>query len=224
MLPNERFALACRAYYDEIGLIVDESNSEFAHSPLTRKECDTGYYLLHGHHQHQGLLQSKDLGKCCFFNYDALTWLQECDYWPENYFELWDIYEEYSGSNARKLHEERDTNGKSLHWIKSAMRALEEKDEFGKCLVATKGGKTAGKKIHEKKDENGKSVHGIECAKIMNKKLHKEKDELGRSKTAMNTNTQVWESTVDGFRSHAGGVARYNKARGWDPNARIRVK
>jgi hypothetical protein len=36
-------------------------------------------------------------------------------------------------------------------------------------------------------------------------------------------NSQVWESTVDGFRSNSGGVANYNRARGCDPNARIRV-
>jgi hypothetical protein len=41
----------------------------------------------------------------------------------------------------------------------------------------------------------------------------------GGKKTA----AQIWESTVDGFRSHAASVARHNKARGWDPNARIRI-
>jgi hypothetical protein len=96
MLPNELFALGCRAWYEEQGLIVDSSNGEFAHSPLTRKECDTGHYLLHGHHQHHGLLQSKDLNKCCFFAGNTKKWLLECGYFPENYFELWDIYEKYS--------------------------------------------------------------------------------------------------------------------------------
>jgi hypothetical protein len=35
--------------------------------------------------------------------------------------------------------------------------------------------------------------------------------------------TQLWESTEDGFVSNAGTVARHNKSRGWDPNARKRV-
>ena len=57
MLPNEAFALACRAYYDEVGLIVDERNGEFAHCPYPEGMGETGYYLLHDHHQHQGILQ-----------------------------------------------------------------------------------------------------------------------------------------------------------------------
>ena len=79
MLPNEKFALERRAYYDSIGLVVDSTNGEFAHSPLTKEECDTGYYLLHGDHQHQGLLQSKDLDKCCFFIAHATKWLEDLD-------------------------------------------------------------------------------------------------------------------------------------------------
>jgi hypothetical protein len=35
--------------------------------------------------------------------------------------------------------------------------------------------------------------------------------------------SQVWESTVDGFISNAGGVARHNKSLGHDPAARIRI-
>jgi hypothetical protein len=95
MLPNEVFALACRAYYDEQGLIVDETNGEFAHCPLPRGMGDKGYYLLWEHHQQQGLLQSRDLGKCCFFSGDVKEWLLTCSYWPDNFFELWDIYDEY---------------------------------------------------------------------------------------------------------------------------------
>ena len=34
---------------------------------------------------------------------------------------------------------------------------------------------------------------------------------------------QLWRSTVDGFVSLAAGVARHNRKRGWDPNARVRV-
>jgi hypothetical protein len=231
MLPNEVFAQACRAYYDEIGLDVDATNGEFAHSPLTKKECDTGYYLLHGHHQHQGLLQSKDLNKCCFFASDALTWLKGCDYWPENYFELWDIYDRYSGDNVRKLHKEKDENGKSLY----ALELNKEKDENGKSLIAVKGAE----KLHEAKDENGKSLQGIENGKRMHEakdengkslvslKAHEAKDENGKSllglANAKRLHAQVWESTIDKFRSTAGAVANHNKANGWDPDARIRV-
>jgi hypothetical protein len=35
--------------------------------------------------------------------------------------------------------------------------------------------------------------------------------------------SQVWESTVDGFRGNAANVSRHNIANGWDPNARVKV-
>jgi hypothetical protein len=95
----------------------------------------------------------------------------------------------------KKLHEEKDVNGRSLHSVKMSEKAHKEKDEDGKSVTAVK----AGNRSHEKKDE------------------------LGRSVTAMITNTQVWESTKDGFRGNPGAVAKHNKARGWDPNARIQV-
>ncbi len=123
MLPNEEFALGCRAWYEEQGLIVDKTNGQFAHCPQPERYGDKGYYLLWGHHQHQGLLQSKDVGERCFFPADAKKWLSECEYWPDNYFDLWDIYEKYSSElsrkNAEKLHSEKNENGKSIHAVKT---------------------------------------------------------------------------------------------------------
>jgi len=104
MLPNEVFALACRAYYDEQGLIVDETNGEFAHCPLPKGMGDKGYYLLHEHHQQQGLLQSRDVGRRCFWSGDAKRWLESLDYFPNNFFELWDIFEEFSQPVNNVLH------------------------------------------------------------------------------------------------------------------------
>ena len=130
MLPNEVFALACRAYYEEQGLIVDERNGQFAHSPLTQKECDTGYYLLWEHHQQQGLIQSRDLGKCCFFIGHAKKWLQECDYFPDDYFRLWDIYDTYSKKAAEhfKEPETREKTNKAAHTPEAkAKRAVTRK-------------------------------------------------------------------------------------------------
>lgn len=100
MLKNEEFALACRRRYAEEGLIVDERNGEFAHCPLPRGQGEAGYYLLHDDHQHQGLLQSRDLEKKCFFGGDVLLWLRTVDPLPEGYFDLWDIYEEYGKGRA----------------------------------------------------------------------------------------------------------------------------
>jgi len=42
---------------------------------------------------------------------------------------------------------------------------------------------------------------------------------IGGTKTAQ----QRWKSLIDGHISHAAAVARHNKARGWDPDARVRL-
>ena len=215
MLSNEVFALACRAYYEEQGLIVDETNGEFAHCPQPERYGDAGYYLLHEHHQQQGLLQSQDIRECCFFIADALRWLKECNYFPENYFELWDIYDTYSSIQAKlaseKAHKEKNEEGKSVNAIKAAKKAHEEKDELGRSLHNMK--------MHQQLDKYGRSSLAVK----MSEKANAKKDELGRSLTIMKTVSQVWESTVDGFRSTPGGVTNHNKARGWDPNARVRI-
>ncbi len=201
MLPNEVFALACRAYYDEIGLIVDETNGEFAHSPFTREECDTGYYLLHGHHQHQGLLQSRDLGKCCFFVGHAKKWLEELDYFPDNYFELWNIYDHYCGDNLKKAHSRKDEEGKSILALTSNEKLHREKDEHGKSKHAME----MGKKSMEKKDESGKSKH----AREMSKKAHEEKDETGKSVSAVKNGKKAHEEKDENGKSlHAVKVAK----------------
>jgi hypothetical protein len=36
--------------------------------------------------------------------------------------------------------------------------------------------------------------------------------------------SQIWESTIDGYRGRASSVALHNKANGWDPAARVKVK
>ncbi len=91
-----------------------------------------------------------------------------------------------------------------------------------------KGGPVGGPKgaevVHREKDSLGRSVQGVKNGS----RLIEEKDDKGRSvncvKGALALSLQLWESTIDGFRSGPGPVANHNKANGWDPNARIRVK
>jgi hypothetical protein len=216
MLSNEVFALQCRAKYEAQGLVVDATNGEFAHCPLPKGMGDKGYYLLWEDHQHQGLLQSKDLDKCCFFIGDAKKWLREHDDFSEDFSELWDIYWEYSGGAA---HAAKDKNGKSLHGLRVAKRLHKQRDKNGKSVRALRWNE----KLHSERNAEGKSVRALEH----NNKLHAIKTTEGKSvvavKAGKKTASQVWESTIDGFRSTAAGVACHNKARGWDPKARIRI-
>ena len=106
MLPNEVFALECLARYAREGLDVREGGvhdghqDEFAHCPKPKPKeqkyrlpGDLGYYLTFFDHQHQGLLQSVDVGRKCYFNYKVKLYL---DTWPSGCFELWDIYDKFN--------------------------------------------------------------------------------------------------------------------------------
>lgn len=187
MLPNEVFALACRARYEEIGLVVDATNGEFAHCPYPEGMGDSGYYLLHDDHQHQGLLQSKDVGKLCFWIGHARQWLLKCDPIPANYFELWNIYEEYCGHNFKEFHEEKDENGKSVNALRAGHRGgtqtTKQKDGSGKSVNAVKAGVMGAATTHSIKDEYGRSVTGV----MGSTRLNAKKDEFGRSVNGVRT-------------------------------------
>jgi hypothetical protein len=117
--------------------------------------------------------------------------------------------------NAERINAEKDELGRSIQGVRNAERTNAEKDEWGRSINSVKGAE----KANAEKDELGRSVNAVKGGE----KANAEKDELGRSVNAMRSLHQVWESTVDGFRSNSGNVARHNKSLGWDPNARIRV-
>ena len=129
---------------------------------------------------------------------------------------------------ATKLNKEKDSLGRSLNGVAGADRLHSEKDGFGRSVHGVESAKKLNAIIHAEKDAQGKSVHGTRSAKRMHTVIHAVKDERGRSvhsvKNASKTNSQVWESTVDGFRSNAGNVAQHNRNQGWDPDARVRVR
>lgn len=107
MLPNEVFAIDCRRKYEAQGIVVDKTNGQFAHCPYPKSMGDSGYYLLWGDHQHQGLLQSVDVGKRCFWSQDVKLWL---DGFPEGYFELYDIYKEFIGGKHGSMFGKKNPN------------------------------------------------------------------------------------------------------------------
>lgn len=159
LLPNEKFALECRARYEAMGLVVDEKNGEFAHCPYPRGMGDAGYYLLHEDHQHQGLLQSKDVGRCCFWVGNVKNWLITCDPIPAGYFDLCDIYDEYASKQARQ----------AVQKLNQIMHS--EKDERGCSRHATRCALKMNEKLHAKKDERGRSVSAVKSAQKLNSQV-----------------------------------------------------
>jgi general stress protein YciG len=128
---------------------------------------------------------------------------------------------------AEAVHKEKDENGKSKHAVKmgkasDATLTPEEKSKRGR-----KGGKKGAATLNasltpEQKRENGRKG-GKAYAASTTPEQRKEIARKGGTKSAPITNAQRWQSTIDGFISTAGSVARHNKANGWDPSARVRV-
>ena len=86
---------------------------------------------------------------------------------------------------SKKLHTERDENGKSVrgvtlgkvHGPKGSQKTHKLKDEKGRSVHAVRTGKMAAEKIHREKDDKGRSIHAVKTAE----KIHSRKDENGKS-------------------------------------------
>ena len=107
LFDNELFAIECMAKYAMEGLNVNYRgihngrSDEFAHCPEPSSKGDWGYYLTFNDHQHQGLLQSKDMGYQCFHTGKVSNWLT-----PKhpNFFELYSIFKHYISGRHNSMH------------------------------------------------------------------------------------------------------------------------
>ena len=140
----------CAEYYNENGL-TPEPGWEEAHYPIP--ECLGGtetVWLTWDHHQAHGLYQSEEFERQCFFNADVKKFLDNS--WCSNWFELYDLYDKWSGYNGRiygkamnghpNTAESRSANG-----VKSKNReSLHlEKDESGRSALAVRMSEEANK-------------------------------------------------------------------------------
>jgi len=186
-MNQHEFVEKCLERYERLDIIPGDPNEgkwNKAHYPAPNPEGDTTIPMLWDDHQQQGLYQSEEWGRVCFFAGDAKKFLTHGPF-VENWFELWDIYDKWmkkkgEGMNE-KIHEEKDEEGKSVHAVKLGKKmnekVHEEKNEEGKSVFAVKNGK----KAHEEKNEEGKSVRALK----MLEKLHEEKNEEGKSVIAV---------------------------------------
>ena len=147
LFDNELFAIECIAKYAMEGLDVKEGgvhdghSDEFAHCPTPRPKGqrsrlpgDLGYYLTFFDHQKQGLLQSVDEGRKCYFNYKVKLYL---DTWPPGCFELWDIYDKFNKATEeqkRKISEAMSgkTHTEAQNKAKSERMTGEKHPQYGR--------------------------------------------------------------------------------------------
>lgn len=94
-------------------------------------------------------------------------------------------------------------------------RSLEQRIEHGREVM---------KNIHSRKDEKGRSIEGVKAAERLQIILTPQQKTERSKKAAETTNSQLWESTIDGFSGRACSVSLHNKANGWDPAAKVRIK
>ena len=107
LFDNELFAMRCIAKYAMEGLVVNSRNGQFAHCPEPRPKGqkwrlsgDKGYWLTFNDHQHQGLLQSVDFDRRCFYTYEVKLWLNTK---PPGYEGLYEIYNEFISGKHHPL-------------------------------------------------------------------------------------------------------------------------
>ena len=158
MLPNEKFTLECRDRYAEDGLVVDESNGEFAHCPLPRGLGDSGYYLLHDDHQHQGLLQSRDVGRRCYWIPDVKRWLTTTHF-VDGYFELWDIFDEFNITTEETKRKMSESNkGKPVsEEVRLRRIGIRHSEERKRKIGESRRGKLNSEETKRKMSESAKN-------------------------------------------------------------------
>jgi hypothetical protein len=178
---------------------------EEAHYPLSRQlgGCET-VRLWYPDHIVQGALQTLEHGYPCM---DTRKERSERAILQSVYPEYLQVYEEayylcksYAGVLRGKVTGPitvKNKTGIHSQEYKTSEKYIKDKQKAGRALV-----------------EKGEGIHA---------RTFEEMSAQGK-KNGKTTMSQVWESLIDGYRSNAPTVARHNRDRGWDPNARARIE
>ena len=87
----------CLAYYEENGLTPEPGGEwQEAHYPAPKGIGTEVIWLMCDHHQVQGLLQSEEYGRQCFYNGEVKKFLNKRSFVPD-WFKLYDLYDKWKG-------------------------------------------------------------------------------------------------------------------------------
>lgn len=152
-MNQQEFVTGVQSYYKENDIQPGDPNEgrwEEAHYPLPKGQGDQTVLLLHHHHQIQGLLQSEEVGRCCFYSYDTKKFLSE-NFGCLEWFSLCEIHERWakirSQHNNEVLHEQKDERGRSKHAVETLGKAWGNKNSLA-----------ALERLRSEKDAEGRSV------------------------------------------------------------------
>ena len=166
-MNQHEWVRACLARYEEEGLTPEPGGGwQKAHYPAPKGMGEDTIWLLHDDHQVQGLLQSEEYGRCCFFACDAKRFL-ECGPFVQGWFGLQELYNKWFNDLRVKaaakmnevVHAEKDEQGRSIAALKASQAAHTHKDGQGRSLVAMKMNEV----IHAEKDEQGRSAAAVKA-------------------------------------------------------------
>jgi len=79
MMNQHQWVEECLDYYKQNDIQIGDPHEgvwEDAHYPLPHSMGDSTIKLLHDHHQIQGVLQSEEVGRCCFYSGDVIRALR----------------------------------------------------------------------------------------------------------------------------------------------------
>ena len=123
----------CQARYEEQGLELgnpDDGEWQEAHYPAPKGVGTDVIWLRSEDHQVQGLYQSEEYGRPCFFNADVKTFLD--NNWCSNWFELYALYEKWAGYNGKANGRDQMTPGKAREYGKANAAALNDHENTRK--------------------------------------------------------------------------------------------
>jgi hypothetical protein len=195
-------------------------------------------------HQVQGLLQSEEYQRPCFYNGDVKAFLD--NNWCPDWFYLYGLYEKWAGyysreniakipketlsangkANMAKMPEETlAANGKTNGPVNLAKIPKETLSANGKANMAkmpegTLAANAATMNAHEN-TQKARSANGKANAATLN---DHENTKKARSANGKATNSQQWQCLVTGHVSSPGSLSVYQKARGIDTSLRVKLE
>ena len=225
-MNQHEYVKAVYQYYRENDIIPGDPNEgpwEEAHYPLPQPEGDEWIYLKPEHHFIQGILQSEDVGRCCFHTGVTRIFLREFFFKKLPYdfqLQLTSLFAKWSLAQIKNGHETNRKNGTGA-WDPN---------------VQSKAGKIGGKIGGAKTAKLGIGIHNFDSRSKGGKKGGRTTAESGAlriassaggkvsgSAQAKRLNAQKWRCLVTGHISNPGALSVFQRARGIDRSLRERV-
>ncbi len=218
VMDQHTWVQKCLDYYKENNLTPEPGGEwQEAHYPAPKGLGKDVIWLRFEDHQVQGLLQSEEYGRCCFYGPDTKTFLDN-NFGCSDWFGLYELYEKWVIAHCSK-------NG-----VKTGLdnlKAMNDHPNTERARVENAKTMNDHPNTKESRGENGRKTGGENmktCLKHENtRKSQKENMNKNSSNNGRRTSSQKWQDLVTGYVSNPSGLTSYQKARGIDTALRKRL-